>query len=224
MSIVGDANRDRSWYIVGRWQEYEGEVRANLLRVIGISAFYAVELINYYGLSVESLELAKQSSVTREFHQTVTALAVAWTMLALAVHMCLTRQIFPAAMKYVSTGLDLVFLTAILMVADGPRSPLVVGYFLLITLAALRFNLTLIRCTTLGAMACYLVVCGYVRWWGNGSLRVPRYQQLILLVALALTGTVLGQIIRRVRSLADDYAQRQRAGGLIPSAGVTPPG
>ena len=38
---------DRRWCIVGRWQEFEGEGRTNLLRIAGLAAFYIVELINY---------------------------------------------------------------------------------------------------------------------------------------------------------------------------------
>jgi hypothetical protein len=201
-------SRDRSWYITGRWQEYEGEARANLLRVIGIGAFYAIELINYHGLNIGFLELSRQADITLDFHRGVTALAVAWTMLGLAIHLCLSRQIFPAALKYVSTGIDLVLLSTILMLADGPRSPLVVGYFLVIALSGLRFNLPLVRTATVGAMLGYLAVCGYAVSHPERALRVPRYHQLMMLVALGLAGIVLGQIIRRVRGLADDYVKR----------------
>src|SRR5204862_2200923 len=90
------ARGDLSWHIVGRWQEYEGEARANLLRVIGIAAFYAIELVNYHGLSLGFLELPRQADVTPQFHRAVTALCVAWVALALGVHLCLTRQVFPA--------------------------------------------------------------------------------------------------------------------------------
>jgi hypothetical protein len=41
----------------------------------------------------------------------------------------------PAALKYVSTGLDVVLLTLLLMVADGPKSPLIA--FVAICTAAL---------------------------------------------------------------------------------------
>ena len=78
----------RQWFIVGRWEEYEGESRANLLRIISIGAFYIVELLNHYYFEV----------VDERFHQTVTALAVAWTMVALATHLCLRRRIFPPAL------------------------------------------------------------------------------------------------------------------------------
>jgi len=197
---------DRSWFIVGRWQAYEGEARANLLRIIGIGLFYVVELVNYYGLNLGFIEMPRV--VDLPFHQTVTALAVAWTALALGIQLCLVQRVFPAALKFVSTGCDVVFLTAILTVADGPRSPLVVGYFLLVVLATLRFNLALVRVTTVGSMAGYVFLLGYARWFTEREIRVPRYHQAIFLLALALTGIVLGQVIRRVRGLAEDYAAR----------------
>jgi len=39
---------ERQWFIIGRWQEYEGEGRANLLRTIALGVFYLVELYSYY--------------------------------------------------------------------------------------------------------------------------------------------------------------------------------
>ncbi len=193
---------DRQWFIVGRWQEFEGEARANLLRIIAIAAFYIVELVNYHGFEV----------VEKPFHQAVTALAVAWTMVALGVLLCLSQRIFPAVLKFVSTGCDVVLLTGVLLVADGPRSPMVVGYFLVIALSTLRFNLPLVRMATVGSMAGYLFLLGYVKWFTDAKvrdeIRVERYHQIIFLLALALCGIVLGQVIRRVPGLAKDYAAR----------------
>jgi len=142
---------DRQWFIIGRWQEYEGEARANLLRIIGIAAFYIVELVNYYGLNLGFVEMPKQ--VDLPFHQAITALALGWAVIALGIHVCLTQRIFPAILKYLSTGCDIVLLTAIVMVADGPRSPLIVDYLLIIILTTLRFNLSLIRFAAVGSMA-----------------------------------------------------------------------
>jgi hypothetical protein len=212
-NVAGQNVRDdRAWHIVGRWQEYAGEARANLLRIVGIAAFYAIELANYHGLSLGFLQLPRQADITPEFHRAVTALAVAWTMVALAVHLCLVRQVFPAALKYISTAADLLLLTAILMIADGPRSPLVMGYFLIVVLSGLRFSLPLVRSTTGGALAGYLIVSGYARWFAVRDLRVPRYQQIMVLLALALTGVVLGQILRRVQPIAKEYANRAQSG------------
>lgn len=202
--------RDRAWYIVARWQEFEGEAAANLLRILGIAAFYAVELLNYHGLRLGVLELPRLETIDRQFHYAVTALAVAWSLASLGVLVCLRRRVFPGAMKFVSTACDLTFLTAILVIADGPRSPLVVGYFLIVALATLRFSLPLVRFATLGAMCGYLFVLGNAKWFADPArnLRVERYEQIIFLLALGLTGIVLGQAIRRVRPAAEQFADR----------------
>ncbi|MGA2033181.1 MAG: hypothetical protein ABSG68_13060 [Thermoguttaceae bacterium] len=191
------AQDDRQWFIVGRWHEYEGEARANFLRIAGIGAFYCVELTNYY-----------TGVVDRPFHQAITGLALLWAMVGLGVLYCLARHIFPGFLKFASTAADIVLLTAILMVADGPKSPLVVGYFLVITLATLRFSLRLVWFATVAAMAGYLFLLGFARWFTERDVRIPRYHQAIFLLALALTGIVLGQAIRRVRRMAREYAAR----------------
>lgn len=200
-------SQDRAWFIVGRWQEYDGEQRANFLRIIGIGAFYLVELINYHGIHLGVLQMP--AVVDRAFHLAVTFLAVAWLAVALGVFLCLRSHVFPAALKYISTGCDLVLLTSILCVADGPRSPLVVGFFLILVLAALRFDLGLIWFSTVGAAAGYLYVLGYARWFTERDIRVPRYHQVIFLLTLALTGVLLGQMIRQVRRMAVEYSRRQ---------------
>lgn len=206
---------DRQWYIVGRWQEYKGEAQANLLRIVAIGGFYAVELLNYYGLHVGNLVL--RSRVTATFHQTVTALAVAWVGVALVVLYCLRRRVFPAAMKYLSTAADLLLLTATFMVADGMRSPLVPALFVVIAMAGLRFSLGLVRFATGGAIGVYVVVLIYSRWITQRDLRVPHYHALLMLLALTLCGIILGQVIRRVRAMAEEYTTRRAAHPEQPS-------
>ncbi len=39
---------DRSWYITERWQQFEGEARANQLRIIAIGSFYLIHLWNHF--------------------------------------------------------------------------------------------------------------------------------------------------------------------------------
>ncbi|HEV2972923.1 MAG TPA: hypothetical protein VGY55_23345 [Pirellulales bacterium] len=206
---LGTAASDRQWFIVSRWQEYEGEARANLLRTIGIGAFYIIELINH-GVQIGALQLPPV--VGDRFHQSVTALAVAWTMVALVTLVCLRTHVFPAALKFATTACDIVLLTAVLLIADGPRSPLVVGYFLIIALAALRLSLKLVWLATLGSMTGYIFLLGYVKYYAAAeratAMSVPRYYQMIVLVALALEGVILGQVIRRVRTMAEDFARR----------------
>jgi K+-sensing histidine kinase KdpD len=89
---------------------------------------------------------------------------------------------------------------------------LVVGYLLVIVLSSLRFSLRLVWFATLASMAGYIFLLGYARWFvdPDRNLRVPRYQQAIFLLALALTGIVLGQVIRRVKKMAEQFALRTK--------------
>jgi hypothetical protein len=209
----GNERGDRPWFVIGRQEEYAGEQRANLLRFVGIACFYAIELINRYGLQLGFLQMPPVEGVDAKFHTAVTALVVAWAMLGVGVLLCLQNQFFPSWLKYVSTGCDIALLTAILIVADGPQSPLVVGFFLLVALSSVRFSLMLVRFTTGGALLAYLFINGYARWFTERDIVVPRYHQLIMLLALGLTGIVLGQMIRKTRRMAEEYARRLSASG-----------
>lgn len=206
ITASGPSSAARNWHIVGRWEEYEGEGRANLLRLIAVTAFYAVELAHYHGLQLGFFEIPGGGS-SRYFHVAVTMLVVVWAMLCLGIYLARTQGFFPAGLKFFSTGCDLVLLTCVLALGEGTKSPLVLGYFLIQMLACLRFHLRLIWFASVGSALCYLFLMGYARWFQE-SQRVPRYQQLLTLVALAISGVILGQVIRRVKHLAESYAQR----------------
>src|SRR5579862_8142285 len=109
---------DRQWFIVSRWQEYDAEGRANLLRVVGIAAFYLVHLANYH----RWFGLPEVRGVDRRFNQEVTALAVAWVVMALAVRVALDNRLFPRSMKFITTVADIVLLTLVIGIGDGPKS------------------------------------------------------------------------------------------------------
>jgi hypothetical protein len=207
---------DRQWRVVERWQEFQGEGRVNVLRIAGVGAFYLVHLLHYYQVGRGWLEFGDAAAGARAFHVGVTALCVAWAMMALAVQLCLQHRVLPTGLKYIATCGDLLLLTAILYLGGGPRSPLVAAYFLILAAAALRLSLRLVRAATAGGLIGYLCLLGVARWpetFGRGAaeLRVPRYEQLIVLLALALTGVTLGQIVRRVRRLAEHFAERLAA-------------
>lgn len=198
-----------SWHIVSRWQEFEGESRANLLRIVAIFLFYLVELGNYYGLDFGPIQIAKVEGVDLDFHRAMTATAVGWTMVSLGALVCLRKRFFPASLKYVTTGCDLLFLTLALLIADGPRSPLTDGFFLLIALAALRFSLPLVRFATVGSVAAYLVLIGNAYYFRT-ELKVPRYHEFLFLISVIVLGVLCGQIVRRMRHAAEDFTERER--------------
>jgi hypothetical protein len=200
--------RRQQWFVVSRWAEFDGESRTNLLRIVGIGVFYLIELASYHGLHMGGLSIDATSS--HRYHVIVTALAAAWALIALATLFCLQAKIFSSALKYLTTGCDVVLLTMIVLVGDGARSAMLVGYFLILALATLRFRIRLVWFATALCWLGYLVVLGCCKWYAPAQrdLSVPRYEQLIMLAALALEGIILGQVVRQVSRIAADYARR----------------
>ena len=133
-------------------------------------------------------------------------------LVALAVVLCLRLRIVPAALKYASTACDLALLTALAALGGGPNSPLVFGYFLIIAMAALRFRLRLVWFATLAGMLGYMLLVGLedakTSRWFDADHTVPPATQLLTLLSLGLTGIIIGQVVRRVRGMATDYAER----------------
>ncbi|MDH3719207.1 MAG: hypothetical protein OES79_13900, partial [Planctomycetota bacterium] len=76
-----------------------------------------------------------------------------------------------------------------------------------------------VRVATVAGMVGYVCLLGCARWpetFGLGSgidQRVPRYHQLMVLVGIGLCGIIVGQVVRRARSLAEDYARRTGQAG-----------
>lgn len=198
---------ERSWFIVSRWQEYAGESRANLLRVTALVAFYGVQLYQY-------LVLEERSEAARAFQRETTLIVAAWSLVALAVLVCLQRRTFPAALKYLSTAADVILLTLLARAGQGANGPLVHVYYLILALAALRYSLGLIWFASLLSMAGYLALVGGADpAWFDAEHSTPVIDQLVMLTSLALTGVVLGQVVRRVKALAQEFAGRNQAAG-----------
>lgn len=229
--ISSDPARNRNWFIAQRWQAYNAESRANLLRITAIGAFYLVHLWSYFGAqgrlpSFSFLQLAEAGEISQPFHVLVTLLAAAWAMLALGTLLALQQHIFPRWLPYFSTACDIIVLSGIICIGSVARSPLITGYFLILVLAALRLSLPLIWFATAGCALGYLCVLGCAKWPatfgidkispGATDLRVPRYHQMIVMLAILLAGVMLGQVIRHVRRLADDFAQRTHDTGATP--------
>ncbi len=199
-----------AWHVVRRVWSYRGEERANLMRILAIACFYAIELVNYHGLSLGFVDFEQVEGVDQTFHAAVTALAVAWMACAMGVLIIMRSRRFPEALKYVTTTVDVVLLTAILLIADGPKSPLVIAYFVILAGSPLRLSAPLVRYTTLATIAGYVFLIGDA-WLRRPDMQVPRYQQVMTILALGLAGLALSQLMKALREAADAYAARKEA-------------
>lgn len=180
--------------IVSRWLEYEGELRAGVLRIVLVSAFYTAQIVH----------LMLSASITAEdeqFHRRVTFIAVAWLCLSLGILVAIARHWLPVGLKYAATTVDLVLLTAVTHLGSGSASPLVIAIALVIVMAALRGSLPLIWYATLGCMISYMVL----------SRGEPSFlKHSIVLITLLATGLSMGQMLRMIRQVMEEAAIRDK--------------
>lgn len=198
------------WDVVRRVWSYRGEERANFMRIVAIACFYAIELVNYHGLDLGFVAFEQVEGVDQVFHAAVTAFTVAWIATAVGVMILMRSRRFPPALKYVTTSIDVLLLTSILLIADGPKSPLVIAYFVVIAASPLRLSVALVRYTTVAAIVGYVVLVGDA-WMRRPETHVPRYQQVMMVLALALAGLTLSHFVKSLRDAADAYAARKEA-------------
>ncbi len=152
------------------WQAIDAEQRVNLIRISAIAGFYLIHLWHVaspvLGAATASvLGFEAGNAVPANVHLSVTLLCLGWLMQSFAVHLMIAqRRVSNGLVTAVTLG-DLGWLTAILCLSSGPAGPMVAGYFLIIILTGLRFDLRLVRITTVGVLALpafirtLLVVC-----------------------------------------------------------------
>lgn len=194
----------QAWRVTLLWEDYGGEARVNLLRLAALAVFYVIHLANLYWLIPEA---------TAAVHTPVTAIAAAWGLLAIGIHLCLLRRILPTWLGYLATAADFLLLSLLLLVGDGPKSPMVDALFLIVIGSALRFRPKLVAFATVCAALSYLVVIGNAFFYRE-ELRNARYEQVTFGAVLIVAGVITGQVVRRARALAEAYASRlERRGG-----------
>jgi len=195
------------------------EQRVNVIRIAAIALFYLVHLwhvsaprLGETAASIIGFDI--NQPVSSNVHIVVTILCLGWLMQAFAIHFLAERELSERAILLTCMA-DLVWLTSILCCSTGPVGPLVAGYFLIIMLSALRLDLRLIRATTIGAVGGYLVLLGAARW-PMGLLKevnlstVPRYHQLMTVLALIFAGVIMDRLVRKAYDASDDRLRDNR--------------
>ncbi len=195
------------WEDARRLEAWAGETRVNLIRSIALVVFYANHLLYVY-------VYGKDQAAGGSFHAAVTALVLAWTIGILVLHTCLTRRWVPPALKYIVTAWDLLLLTTLLLASpEGPRSTLMVLYFVVLAAAPLRLSLPLVVMTTLASMASALIVLWHYvffritasKYYSADFDRIPRVNEVLFLLALGTAGLLAGQVVRQARRLVAGY-------------------
>ena len=198
------APRHPLWHDARRPEAWAGELRVNLIRLLAIVLFYGRHLVEF--------ALAPTDAPVRgAYHARVTVLVLLWSAAAVVLHVVLARRRNPKGLAYFSVLLDVLMVTALLAVAGGPRTPLVMLYFLVVATSPMRLSLRVVYAATGGAMLGYFFLVGYYayhvigidRYYATSTLRIPRSEQAIVALALLVAGLFAGQTVRQARRLVE---------------------
>lgn len=171
-----DVDQDR-WTLARRLRQYDAEIRINVVRVAAIGIFYMVHLVHYLAVTNGSAPLAflgldAGDSLAAPMHAAVTCVVLAWVMAAVGIHQLLRAGLFPWWLMYASTVGDLFFLTSVLALSSGPTGPLLSGYFVILIMSGLRYDLRL------GSRDDVRSIMGYATLLGCATLADRAFQEV----------------------------------------------
>jgi serine/threonine protein kinase len=139
-------------------------------------------------------------------HSQVIATLALWALASLAFQGLLRQGRGARWVRTAWLGTDVLLLTVILWLLGASNSPLVVGYPLLVAVSGLWFRVRLVWTTTLLSEAAYaaLLLVTYAR----GVTDAKDQWANIFMAALAVTGFVVAQQVRRLRAVSFYYEHR----------------
>ena len=164
-------------------------------RLAALAVFYVVELANY-----------ALGGVGLRIHEQISLLVAAWAGLSILCQQFLESRRWSIPARAVWGLLDSLLLLAILRIADGVNSPLLVGYPLLIVASGLWFRVRFVWFITALSLASYAVlVVDFYRWrpWLQGQFDPGVNRHVIFAVALVVLGSVVAYLVQRVRALSN---------------------
>ena len=164
-------------------------------RLAVLAVFYVVELANY-----------ALGGVGLRIHEQISLLVAAWGG-AVDPLSTIPRKpplVDPRPIRLGPARLAL--LLAILRIADGVNSPLLVGYPLVIVASGLWFRVRFVWFITVLSLASYgVLVVDFYRWrpWLQVQFNPGVNRHVIFAVALVVLGSVVAYLVQRVRALSN---------------------
>ena len=123
-----------------------------------------------------------------------------WATGAFVFQWLLNRPRWHGVAVFCWAAMDVLFFTALLRMRDGPSSSLLVGYLLLIALAALRFRTKLVWFVTELCLLSYAALVVEKYWLNRDQAPASPQTPVIFALSLLVMGFVMNLLLRRVRS------------------------
>jgi serine/threonine-protein kinase len=178
---------------LARWARRRPALAAT---VAGISIFY----VNYVVLLMLGLSNEQMS-----YLWSVSGLSACWIASATMFQALGSRPSWRTPAVYGWAAMDVVLFSTLLLISDGPRSALLMGYFLLIAGAALRFRLVLVWFVAILCALSYTSLCVAARW-RYPELAVDLRTCLIFNLGILLMGLIVYlTLVRSRRATSKDW-------------------
>jgi serine/threonine-protein kinase len=185
----------RAW----RWMRREPALAS---RLATLTVFLGVDVVNY-----------SLAGISGDFCLEMAALIVVWLSIAVVFQQILKSRPGSIPARFVWGTLDsLLLLAALLFVADGAASPLVIGYPLLIVASGLWFRVRFVGFMTGLSLISYTVLVVDFYCWRPDALRESfptRFDRHVIFVLglIAIAG-VVAYLVDRLRTLSSYYGQK----------------
>ena len=140
-------------------------------------------------------------AISEEFYKEMMMFIVAWAIGATAMHLLLEWTGQWSLMRYVWPTMDVALLTAILLIANGPKSPLVPAYLLILMSTGFRWRPWLTVYVTA------LCVGGFLLLVAEAHARRPHLRPaldevLVPIIMMIVVGVISASLVKKMRGLA----------------------
>jgi len=169
------------------------------MRLAGLAVFCLVEWFHYF---VEELDFW--------FHIQMLVILAAWALVAIVCQRFLETEGSSMRARFVWGLLDSLLLFAVLLVADGAASPLVIGYPLLIVYSGLWFRVRYVWFITGLSLLSYGIHVAdfYLRRVKDIQFPTRFDRHVIFVVALCVMAAGVAYLVHRVRTLSSFYGRQ----------------
>ena len=194
-----DAQPPLVWQRFGRWVRREPALAS---RLVALGIFFLVEWFNY--------AQKHEDPDFQEFHWKMSILILVWAATAVLFQQIIKGQRWGIPARFVWGTLDSVLLLAVLLLADGAASPLVVGYPILIVGSGLWFRVRYVWFITgLSLLSYGVLIVDFYSWRTNlqDNFDTDTDRHLIFAVAMIVIAGAVAYLVHRVRTLSSYYGQ-----------------
>jgi len=185
------------WQRIARWSRREPALAS---RIGALSLFYVVEMVQF-----------ARGTVDAPFHAWMTGIVALWLVASVVCQQFLKSVRWASEAHFVWGTLDVAFLLAVLLLANGVASPLVIGYPLAIVGAGLWFRVRYVWYITVLSLLSYGLLMGdfyFRRTFLQEQFDTGVARHVIFMLGLLIIGGVVGHLVQRVRELSAFYERR----------------